>query len=135
MSHNYSNLKALVSVTLWLLGTLSAVFTGPNTARITWTQPEANVRTCLVRYYGAQYPSGICSDYWPAGEVVIDLPGPYRPLWAYEPKNGDRYEVWRGGEAVESTYLGDKPVYLALLPIVNTGSSVVYQVYLPTAGV
>lgn len=99
-------------------------------ATVTWTQPEANVRTCLIRYFGAEYPSGICWEDLPEGEFSVTLPGNYTPVEAYQPKEGDRYEIWRNSRMEEFVYLGDFKPRRTYLPYIKDQAIVVYKTFL-----
>jgi hypothetical protein len=115
---------------------LSATFVTSTSAVVSWQQPAEMEHgiTCLVRYYGAEWPAGICWNDLAAGPVSVALPGIYlRPF--YQPAIGDRYELHFNGARVGSATLGEAFVYTTYLPLTQQSAPPLQRaVYLPWAG-
>lgn len=110
---------------------LRATFVSSTTAAITWDQPPDIPMTCLLRYYGAAWPAGICWENLPAGATRVDLPGIYSHP-AYRPAWGDRYELRFGDTLVASTYLGEAHIYQQYLALLRRDTaSALQQLWLP----
>lgn len=86
-------------------------------AVVTWQQPAGVRQTCLLRYYGAEWPAGVCWRDLPEGEQVVELPGIYHPNF-YSPLNGDRYVVEMDGQRVGEAVLGEARIYHTYLALV-----------------
>jgi hypothetical protein len=115
---------------------ISATFTSSTSAVVSWQQPAEMEHgiTCLVRYYGAEWPAGICWNDLAAGPVSVALPGIYlRPF--YQPAMGDRYELHFNGARVGSATLGEAFVYTTYLPLTQQSAPPTQRaVFLPWAG-
>jgi hypothetical protein len=97
---------------------MGATFTSSTSAAVSWQQP-ANVRmTCLLRYYGAEYPAGICWENLDAGPQKVTLPGELTHP-AYRPAFGDRYELRFEDVPVGSATLGEATVYTLYVPLLS----------------
>jgi hypothetical protein len=110
---------------------LSASFTSSTSAVVSWQQPAEMEHgiTCLVRYYGAEWPAGICWNDLAAGPVSIALPGIYlKPF--YVPANGDRYELHFNGARVGSATLGEAFVYTTYLPLTQQSAPPAQRVWM-----
>lgn len=113
---------------------ITAFFNTSTSAVISWEQPPGISRTCIVRYYGAEYPSGFCLHDLPAGPQSIELPGIYDGRW-YSPAHGDRYDLWMDGVLVGSAVLGESVVYRLYMPLaIKSAPEVERAVYLPWVG-
>jgi hypothetical protein len=115
---------------------LSATFVTSSGAVVSWQQPAEMEHgiTCLVRYYGAEWPAGICWNDLPAGPMTVTLPGIYlKPF--YSPASGDRYELHFNGARVGSATLGEAAVYRAYVPLTQQSAPLVQRaVFLPWVG-
>jgi hypothetical protein len=115
---------------------LQATFVTSSSAVVSWQQPAEMEHgiTCLVRYYGAEWPAGICWNDLAAGPMSVALPGIYlRPF--YSPALGDRYELHFNGARVGSATLGEAFVYTTYLPLAHQSAPPMQRaVFLPWAG-
>lgn len=109
---------------------MAAVFNTSTTAVISWDQPAGVHQTCLLRYYGATYPSGICWRDLEAGPMRVDLPGDYADP-AYRPAWGDRYVLEMDGQQVGQAMLGESVIYRTYLSLVRQQSVVRHTLYMP----
>lgn len=111
---------------------ISATFNTSTSAIVSWQQPAemAHGITCLVRYYGAEWPAGICWNDLAAGPVSVTLPGIYTHP-AYRPAHGDRYEVQFNGARVGSAVLGEAFVYQLYLPLTKQSAPLLWRLSFP----
>lgn len=107
---------ALVSMGIYAI-LMTAYWNTSTSAIVSWEQPAGIGQTCLLRYYGAEWPAGICWHDLPAGPMSVELPGQLTHP-AYQPAHGDRYELRYNGEVVGVATLGESVVYETYLALV-----------------